>query len=447
MLQWFNMNNTIFREIVDNTFEGVIIINSERRIAYMNRVAGEITGFSQQEAVNKYCYEILRVKRCKDACPLEQLKNGIPVDEIIVDIITRDNSEKYIKAKVVQFQGFCAEIFHDITREVELEKRIKAKYIFQDIITQDDGLIEILDQFPGIAASNVPVLFEGESGVGKEVFCSALQSLSERKDQPFVKLNCAALPETLLESELFGYKKGAFTDARKDKPGLFILADKGTIFLDEIGEMSLSLQAKLLRVVETGEVIPLGSTRPEKVDVRILAATNKNLALEIRRGNFREDLYYRLNVVNIRIPSLRERKNDILLFIYHFIYQFNVIQKKSITGISDEAMEILMNHNYPGNIRELRNIMEYAFIFCKDGDIQTRNLPKYLFVPESVLPILSHNQIERETGKNIVYGEGEKGKIISILSETGWNIKQTAAILGINRTTLWRRLKKYGIKK
>ncbi|MDQ1354001.1 MAG: hypothetical protein QG657_4310 [Acidobacteriota bacterium] len=373
------MIKEIFRDIVDNTLEGIIVIGSDYRIEYMNRVAGEITGFSNQEASGKHCYEILRAKRCKDYCPIKRFKEGKTQAEIIMDILARDNSEKYIKAKVIRTRGYWVEIFHDVTREIELEKRVKEKYIFQDIITQDKRLIEILNQFPSIAASTAPVLLEGESGVGKEVFSSALQALSARKDYPFVKLNCAALPETLLESELFGYKKGAFTDARKDKPGLFVLADKGTLFLDEIGEMSLALQAKLLRVVETGEIVPLGAARAEKVDVRLLNATNKDLAKAVRDGNFREDLFYRLNVVNIHIPPLRERKNDIPLFLYHFVHQFNVIQKKTVPGISTDAMETLLNYQYPGNIRELRNIVEYAFIFCGDAEIQPRHLPKYLF--------------------------------------------------------------------
>ncbi len=448
------MIKEIFQDIVDNTLEGIIIIGSDYRIEYMNRVAGEITGFSGNEAVDKQCYQVLRAKRCKDFCPIKRFKPGKPQEEIIMDILARDNSEKYIKAKVIQTRGYWVEIFHDVTREVELEKRVKQKYIFQDIITQDKGLIDILNQFPSIAAGTVPVLLEGESGVGKEVFCSALQTISARKDHPFVKLNCAALPETLLESELFGYKKGAFTDARKDKPGLFVLADKGTLFLDEIGEMSLALQAKLLRVVETGEIIPLGSTRPEKVDVRLLAATNKELFKEVRKGNFREDLFYRLNVVSIRIPPLRERKNDIPLFLDHFLHQFNVIQKKTVRGISPEALEVLLNYNYPGNIRELRNILEYAFIFCTDSKIQPRHLPQYLFVPDRAQEKFGSLNSDENTGVPDTYSSfpgniqsrEEKIQILDVLKKNRWNKQKAAKSLNMDRTTLWRKLKKYRIE-
>ena len=432
----YRMNENIFRDIVNNTFEGIIVIGEDYRIKYLNRFAGEITGFSNKEAVGKFCYEVLRAKLCKDACPIKALKKGEPLKEIIVDIIAKNNREKYINTKVIGSHGYWVEIFHDVTREVQLEKSIKEKYIFEDIITRNRKLIDILNEFPKIAASTVPVMLEGESGAGKEVFANALRSLSSRKEKPFVKINCASLPDTLLESELFGYKKGAFTDARKDKPGLFLTAQEGTLFLDEIGEMSLPMQAKLLRAVETGEIIPLGATRVERIDVRILAATNKELVKEVEKGNFREDLYYRLNVVNIKIPPLRERKSDIPLFIDYFINQFNIIQKKKVEAVSPDALEILLNHKYPGNIRELRNIMEYVFIFCKEGQIRQKHLPEYLKVtvmkPDDTAPL-----------KDVP--DPEKERIVAALSRARWNKKKAAEIMRIDRTTLWRKLKKYGI--
>jgi transcriptional regulator with PAS, ATPase and Fis domain len=430
------MIKEILQDIVENIFEGVIVIGDDYRISYMNRFAAKITGFPNEEARGKFCYEILRAKRCKDYCPIKALRSGEELDELVVDIIARDNTEKFIKAKVIRVGKYWVEIFNDVTREVALEKKIRQSYILEDIITQDQGLMNILNEFPRIAASRVPVLFEGESGVGKEVFCSAIQALSTRKGKPFVKINCAALPETLLESELFGYKKGAFTDARKDKPGLFLAAHEGTLFLDEIGEMSLALQVKLLRAVETGEIIPVGATEVEKVDVRLLAATNKDLIDEVTRGNFREDLFYRLNVVNIRIPPLRERRGDIPLFVDYFIRQFNIIQEKEVGGISAEAIEILLNYRYPGNIRELRNIMEYIFIFCGKGEIQPAHLPRYLTAP-------------LEPGDKAVRPaviSSEKEQLLDALSKARWNRKEAAELLGIDRSTLWRRMKKYGIK-
>lgn len=435
------MKEGIYRDIVDNTFEGVIVIGDDYRIKYMNRVAGTITGFSDDEAVGRFCYEVLRANRCKNTCPIQALKQGKRLGEVVVDIIAKDNTEKFIKAKVINTHGYWVEICHDVTREIELEKRIRERYIFGDIITQDARLMDVLKEFPKIAAGTAPVLLEGDSGVGKEVFASALQALSLRKAEPFIKINCASLPDTLLESELFGYKKGAFTDARKDKPGLFKTADRGTLFLDEIGEMSLPLQAKLLRAVETGEIIPLGAAKTEKIDVRILAATNKELTREVKEGRFREDLYYRLNVVTIKIPPLKDRKNDIPLFIDYFINHFNIIQQKRVHSVSSEALAVLLAHNYPGNIRELRNIMEYVFIFCTEGEIEPRHLPEYLKTGHQ-------NQMDPEEAPAAAAPSPptEREKITAALQDARWNKKTAAESLGMDRSTLWRKMKKYNIK-
>ncbi len=445
------MLDEMFHEIFDHSFGGILVIEKDMRIKHMNHAGEEITGFRESEAVGRFCYEVLRTRCCKDNCPVSGGQGGIKSKELTCDILTKDNKRKYIKAKVVQTHGFWLDIFKDITREVELERKVRGKYIFEDIITQDEGLIEILSQFPKIASSTVPVLFEGESGAGKEVFATAIQTLSTRKDKPFVKINCASLPDTLLESELFGYKKGAFTDARKDKPGLFLAAHKGTLFLDEIGEMSLPLQAKLLRAVETGEIIPLGATKPEKIDVRFLAATNKELFDEVETGRFREDLYYRLNVVNIKIPPLRKRRNDIPLFIDYFIDQFNIIQEKSVSGVSPQALEILLNHNYPGNIRELRNIMEYIYIFCNEGEIRQKHLPEYLKsafrdrVEIKKEPETLTMPVEVPESSSYRRYSGEKEMILDALNQARWSKKKAADILQMDRTTLWRKMKKFGI--
>lgn len=434
--------DTIFKDIIDRTPSGVLILDDDFRIRYMNRFASDITGFMPSEAQNRFCYDILRAGACTGDCHIERLKNGHPPEDFIVDIITKDNTEKFIKNKIIRIQDFWVEVFHDVTREVELEKRLKEQYIFEDIITRDSELTAILQEFPKIAESSVPVLLEGESGVGKEVFATALQALSLRKDKAFVKINCASLPDTLLESELFGYKKGAFTDARKNKPGLFKMSHLGTLFLDEIGEMSLPLQAKLLRAVETGEIIPLGATGPEKVDVRILAATNKDLLSEMQKDNFREDLYYRLNVVCVKIPPLRRRTGDIPLFIEYFIHHNNIVQEKQVEGVAPEAMSILLDHLYPGNIRELRNIMEYAFIFCHDGQIHIKHLPAYLRVPpDSAIPPKNLESAKLHPAKPSP--PDEKTQVLDALDRARWNKTKAAEILGIDRSTLWRKMKKF----
>ena len=427
------MLDKFFHDVFDHNFGGITIIDDSFIIKHMNKAAERITEFTEKEAIGKFCYEILRSKNCKDLCPLKVKSKTAEPQEFVTDILSKSNQKKYIKAKIIRAHDHWVEIFTDVTREVELEKYVKEKYIFEDIITGDKTLIDILKEFPKIALSNASVLFEGESGVGKEVFANALQALSQRKDKPFVKINCAALPDTLLESELFGYKKGAFTDAKNDKPGHFSMANKGTLLLDEIGEIPLPLQAKLLRAVETGEIFPLGSTQPEQVDVRILAATNKDLYRLVENEAFREDLYYRLNVVTIKIPPLRERKKDIPLFINFFINQMNLIDEKDISGVSDAALKLLINHDYPGNIREVKNILEHAFIFCKRGVIQSHHLPKYL----------REHSTKAQT-KDLIQTEMVK-EILSALKKASWNHQKAAEILNMNRSTLWRKMKKLNI--
>jgi transcriptional regulator with PAS, ATPase and Fis domain len=283
------------------------------------------------------------------------------------------------------------------------------------------------------------VLIQGESGTGKELFANALHELSQHKNKPFIKVNCGALPETLLESELFGYKRGAFTDAKKDKPGRFQLAEGGTIFLDEIGEISKNIQVKLLRVLERKEYEPLGSVQTEKANVRIIAATNRDLHALKKTGAFREDLFYRLNVITLNIPPLRERKEDVPILIEHFMDSFNQTVEGKIAGITTPAMKLLLNHGYPGNVRELENIIEHAFILCRESYITPKHLPDYL------TDRLPHPTV---TGKKLedLVDNFEKELIEDALKQYGGNIEQVAEELGVHRSTLWRKMKKNNIK-
>jgi len=296
-----------------------------------------------------------------------------------------------------------------------------------------------LDDLTDIATSNATVLIQGESGTGKELFANALHELSPRKDKPFIKVNCGALPETLLESELFGYKRGAFTDAKKDKPGRFQLAEGGTIFLDEIGEISKNIQVKLLRVLEKKEYEPLGSVQTEKANVRIIVATNRNLRALEQSGDFREDLYYRLNVITLNIPPLRERKEDIPLLIEHFMESFNQTVYGKINGITTQAMKLLLNHGYPGNVRELENIIEHAFILCRENYIAPKHLPDCL-TDRFPSPAVKGKKLEE------LVDNFEKQLIEETLKQYGGNIERIAEELGVHRSTLWRKMKKNNIK-
>jgi transcriptional regulator with PAS, ATPase and Fis domain len=287
-----------------------------------------------------------------------------------------------------------------------------------------------------IAESNSTVLLQGESGTGKEVFARAIHDLSQRKDGPFVGINCGALPDNLLESELFGYKAGAFTDAKKDKPGRFTLAKGGTILLDEIGDTSPAMQVKLLRVIQDRIYEPLGSRKSEYADVRIIAATNKDLHEEVRAGRFRQDIFYRLNVISITIPPLRERKEDIPVLVDYFVNRLNKSQQKRVRGVDEETMTRLMAHDFPGNVRELENAIEHAFVMCRHGYIQPRHLPEIfggVSLPENIA-------FTKESIKGI-----EAAHLTTTLKRHNWDRQKSAKTLGMHRSTLYRKMRVLGI--
>jgi len=421
------------------------VVDNDNKIIFFNEPLEKLTGYSEQEVLGKPCHEILRSEICKEHCPLKetmatgrdavnlemtiQRKNDLPIPVRITTSVIKDKEGKVIGGM---------ESFRDISFLKALRKEIREKYTYHKIVSRNKKILETLDDLTDIAASDATVLIKGESGTGKELFANALHELSPRKDKPFIKVNCGALPETLLESELFGYKRGAFTDAKKDKPGRFQLAEGGTIFLDEIGEISKNIQVKLLRVLEKKEYEPLGSVQTEKANVRIIVATNRNLRVLVQRGDFREDLYYRLNVITLNISPLRERKEDVPLLIEHFMDSFNQTVEGKINGISAPAMKILLNHAYPGNVRELENIIEHAFILCRENYIAPKHLPDYLT-----------DRFPRQTvkGKKLedLVDSFEKELIEETLKQYGGNIERVAEELGVHRSTLWRKMKKNNI--
>jgi transcriptional regulator with PAS, ATPase and Fis domain len=317
----------------------------------------------------------------------------------------------------------------------ELQRKVKGPAPFIGIISLNRGMREIISIIPRIAESESTVLIQGESGTGKDLIAKAIHSLSTRKKGPMIVVNCGALPDTLLESELFGYEAGAFTDAKKDKPGRFAQADGGSIFLDEIGDVSPALQVRLLRVLQERSFEPLGSTRTVRSNVRVIAATNKDLYEEMRSGRFREDLYYRVNVVQINIPPLRDRKEDIIPVAESFIERMNRITRKNLLGLSPRAMEMLMNHAWPGNIRELENVIEHAFILCPEGLILGEHLPASLqrhAAPSGVSFV----------GKTLA--QIEEQAIRDAIQRHDGNRAAAARELGVDKTTIWRKLKKMG---
>jgi PAS domain S-box-containing protein len=326
-------------------------------------------------------------------------------------------------------------------REIaNLRKEIVDRASFHHMVSRSPLMKEIFDILPEVAHTPATVLITGESGTGKELVARSLHEMSGRKNKPFVAINCSALPDNLLESELFGYKAGAFTDAKKDKPGTFMRANGGTIFLDEIGDISTAMQVKLLRVLQEKTFEPLGATEQAKVDVRIIAATNKDLSAMVKEGKFREDLFYRINVLVVKLPPLRDRRCDIPLLCDHFIEHLNTRYNKEIKAVSQEALNAIMSHDFPGNIRELENALEHAFVFCKESAIGLAHLPQQFRggTPPVGLQAISHVKD---------FDELEKLYLASVLADMGGSKIKTARRLGIHKATLFRKLRKLGIDK
>lgn len=428
--------------ILESISDGVFTVDMEWRITSFNRAAEEITGVMRKEAVGRRCADVFRSSMCGATCALQQtLKTGKPIIgksgyiinaagvRIPISISTavlRDGKGRIIGG---------AETFRDLSDVEALRQELAGKFQVGDLTSRSPLMQRLFEVLPAIATSPSTVLILGETGTGKELIARTIHSLSPRNRGPFIAVNCGALPDTLLESELFGYKAGAFTGASKDKAGRFALAKGGTIFLDEIGEISPALQVRLLRVLQERTYEPLGATRSEVADVRVVVATNKDLAQQVHRGLFREDLYYRINVVRIEVPPLRRRKEDIPLLVGQFVARFNQLQQKSIQGVAAEALSLLMAHDWPGNIRELENAVERAFILCNDGYINFAHLPG------EVTAQAVSTDANRRSAHDILDAQA----IRAALEGNAFNRLAAARQLGIHKTTLFRRMKKLGI--
>ena len=357
--------------ILDSVADGIFTVDLEFNIQSFNRAAERIIGISKAEALGQKCYHVFNANICQGNCALKHtIDTGEETIDLHINVLNQKGEQIPVSISTailtdrngVRIGG--VETFRDLSVIDELRKQLSAQYSFQDIISKNHAMQETFSILPDIADSDAPVLVEGPSGSGKELLTRAIHNLSPRSEKPFVAVNCGALPDSLLESELFGYVRGAFTDAKKDKPGRFAMAETGTIFLDEIGELSPAFQVKLLRVLQEKEYIPLGGTTPVRTDVRVIAATNRNLLDLVRKNLFRQDLYYRLNIIKLKLPALSERREDIPLLIEHFLRKLNLKKDKKIIQVSDEAMQFLLDYSFPGNIRELENIFEHRVHLC-----------------------------------------------------------------------------------
>lgn len=437
------IKNTNHDIILDSINEGVFTVDLNWRITSFNAAAERITGIPRAKALDRLCYEILRSNVCETNCALKHtFDSGNPIINSTAGIVDHKGRQVPIRLSTAILRNEAGKIiggvetFQDLSYIEQLQKQLESRYSYEDIIGHSPKMLELFNILPQVAESSSTVLLEGSSGTGKELFARAIHNLSPRRNKKFVAVNCAALPDTLLESELFGFKAGAFTDAKRDKPGRFALADGGTIFLDEIADMSPAMQVKLLRVLQERVIEPLGATEPQPVDTRIIAASNRDLGKMIKKGAFREDLYYRIRVVHMKLPPLKERRDDIPLLIDHMIYKYNRLQNKSIAGVSDQVMSILINYDFPGNIRELENIIEQAFVICRGGLIEFRHLPAELRSSNvSAFGELGSLSLEAM----------EKQMIIEVLQRHNGHRKKAAQDLNIDVSTLYRKIKAHKI--
>ena len=430
--------------ILESISDGVFTVDLEWRITSFNRAAEEITGISRRDAIGRLCSEVFRSNMCETDCALRKtMKNGRPIIGRSGYIVSEDGNRIPISlstAVLKDYQGQVvggAETFRDLSELETLRHELEARFHVGEIVSRSPLMQRLFEVIPAIAVSPSTVLVTGETGTGKELMARTIHGLSKRSKGPFIALNCGALPDSLLESELFGYKAGAFTGATKDKPGRFAMANGGTLFLDEIGEISPALQVRLLRVLQERSFEPLGGTTTIQADARIIVATNRDLSAMVKSGTFREDLYYRINVVRVELPPLRRRKEDLPLLVEQFIVKFNRLHHATVQGISPEALSLLMAHDWPGNVRELENIIERAFVLCPDGIIEIAHLPDEITLHGS-----------RSTSSATLHdarSQLELQAIRSSLERNNFNRLAVAQELGMHKTTLFRKIKQLGI--
>jgi PAS domain S-box-containing protein len=439
-------NSRVLGRVFDQLSDALVLYDPNHIITGVNASAERLFGMNAEELVGKDCHEMFRCQDCEPGCGMHTGLGQSNGSNGTVRLHTGNGTERlvvirtnHLYAADGSIEGAVATI-KDLTAEVEPQKR--------EIIAVSPAMAEVMYFVRRVAISEATtILLEGENGAGKDLIAKTLHYQSVRQAEPFIAINCAAIPETLLESELFGYEKGAFTDARAQKKGIFELADKGTLFLDEIGEIPLTLQAKLLRVLEDQSFRRLGGLRDINLDLRVVAATNKNLREAVRENAFRQDLYFRLNVIHITIPPLRERPEDITPLATFFLEHYNRKFKRHMEGFSPEAMHLLVSHDWPGNVRELRNAIERAMILEDSSFITPASLPM------SVSPARSaeaHTATEAAVPafppEGISLEENERRLLVSALDKTGGNQTQAARLLRITRDTLRYKMKKFDLR-
>jgi PAS domain S-box-containing protein len=436
--------------ILDNLDIGIFTIDKGGRITFFNTAAENISGFKRREILGEPCSVIFGDTEAREVCSMKDtIVNGQSRSSREGKMMTRDGVPIPIRANYMSLRNEKGTIvgglttFHDLTLVQQLKQAMRDRYTFHDMIGRSPAMQKIFEMINVVAVTDATILIEGATGTGKDLLAKVIHSASRRFDKPFVKVNCAAIPDNLLESEMFGYVKGAFTGAERDKTGRFQEADGGTIFLDEIGDLPLALQAKLLRVLEDKEFYRLGSRHTVKVNVRIISASNRNLENLVAKRLFREDLYYRLNVFRIELPELRDRRVDLPILIGHILRRLSAARGSQLPEVSEKVMEILLNYHYPGNVRELENILEHALIICQEDSIQHAHLPEYL----RDRPALRKSKAADSAEPDSPSESTEHAELLAVLEQCSWHRQKAARALGMDRTTLWRKMKKYGLLK
>lgn len=442
-------------QILECLAVGIFTVDKEFRITFFNAEAERLTGFKRQQALGKFCYEIFRSDVCLKGCAMHAaMQSCESVVRKRVTILDKHNREIPVEVTASVLRDADGQVigsvesFVDDSARVQLEKEVLKSYNFADIKGRSEPMRRVFHALTPLAESQATILILGETGTGKDLVARAVHNTSPRREGPFVKVNCPALPENLLESELFGYKRGAFTDARGDKPGRFELAKGGSIFLDEIGDLPLSQQAKLLQVLEEQEFYALGATAPTRVDARCIASTNRDLETMVETGEFRRDLYYRLQVGVLHLPPLRERREDIPLLCEHFVQVGAATLGVLEPVFESETMRLLLAHDYPGNVRQLKNVIEHALLLQQQGRIQPHDLPQdFLQWGQSRRPSMAASEATAspETSGGRVRQDDLRERILAALEASHWNKQRAAQALGLSRTTLWRRMTELGL--
>jgi PAS domain S-box-containing protein len=443
--KWF------YETILSSIADGVFTVDPNMHITSFNRAAERITGVSAEQAIGKQCSEVFHADICEQRCALKQsLKTGRELIDVPARILNSQGRTVPISVSTAELRDpdgtllGAVETFRDLSALEQLRREIKLQYTFEDIVSKSKAFQKIFAMLPDMAESDATVLIQGPSGAGKELLARAVHNLSHRLKKPFVVVNCGALPENLFESELFGYTKGAFTDAKRDKPGRLALAEGGTLLLDEVSELPPATQVKLLRVLQDREYEPLGGIKTIRANVRVVAATNKKLAEMVSQDMFRDDLYFRLAVVRLTIPPLNERREDIPYLVEHFVQLFNAKRDKKIAGVTPAVMELFMRYDFPGNVRELENLIEYGFVLCHDRLIDMLHLPDDIQTSGQQATIRPP-AAPSSASKPSQLGRAEADAIRSALRRNHGQLGKTARELCISRTTLWRKMKQYAI--